>query len=105
MTIKENMTPGKIVGGITAVLGAIALVLWGVPWYLKGQVHELYEAEKVEDARLAPDENPVQNAATINAIQTQLNGIETRMIARDALFMEYLQRQQLAAEERANRGQ
>ena len=75
-----------IIGGLT--LGG--LVLWGVPTYLKSTVHDLYVAEG--EAAGAPA-GVTQNEATIHAVQAQLTGIENRMIARDKLFMEYLERQ------------
>ncbi|MCK4869454.1 MAG: hypothetical protein KAI41_02285 [Hyphomicrobiaceae bacterium] len=97
MSDEKKLTPGKIVGGIASVLTTVALVLWGVPYYLKGEVSDLYAAEQKAAAELEPDQNPVQNAADIQAVLDRLESMENRMIARDALFMEYLQAQ-------ANRG-
>ena len=83
----------KWIGGITAAIILAGLVLWGVPWYLKGQVADLYAAEVAASAAIAPDENATDNAATIGAIQQQLTSMENRMIKRDQFFMEYLERQ------------
>lgn len=83
----------KWIGGATAVLVLVGMVLWGVPWYLKGQVADLYAAEVAASALIAPDENATENAATIGAIQQQLTSMENRMIKRDEFFMAYLERQ------------
>ena len=102
MSVKEKLTVGRVLAAVASIGAAAAVMFWGVPWYLKGQVHELFMAELAEQRALAPENvSPVQNAATINAIQTQLTGIENRMIARDELFYEFLQRQQELAEARA----
>ena len=83
----------KLIGGATAAIILAGLVLWGVPWYLKGQVSNLYDAEVKASALIAPDENATDNAATIGAIQQQLTSMENRMIKRDEFFMAYLERQ------------
>lgn len=83
----------KLISGITAAIILAGMVLWGVPWYLKGQVADLYAAEVAASTLLAPDENATDNAATIGAIQQQLTSMENRMIKRDEFFMAYLERQ------------
>ncbi len=83
----------KWIGAATAALVLVGMVLWGVPWYLKGQVADLYAAEVAAAAIIAPDENATDNAATIGAIQQQLTSMENRMIKRDEFFMAYLERQ------------
>jgi hypothetical protein len=83
----------KWIGGATAALVLVGMVLWGVPWYLKGQVADLYAAEVAASVLIAPDENATENAATIGAIQQQLTSMENRMIKRDEFFMAYLERQ------------
>ena len=83
----------KWIGIATAAIVLAGMVLWGVPWYLKGQVADLYASEVEKSALLKPEENATDNAATIGAIQQQLTSMENRMIKRDEFFMAYLERQ------------
>jgi len=91
--MSEKLTPGKMIGSIAVVLGAAALVLWGVPYYLKAEVHDLYSAELEASPHPVTTEDLAVTVGAISALQLQLTSMENRMIARDALFMEYLQDQ------------
>lgn len=79
------MNWGKISTIVGIVVVAVGLVLWGVPYYLKSQVHDLYAAES---AAAGAPVGVTNNTATIGAMQLQLNGIEARMIARDQIQAE-----------------
>lgn len=79
------MTGKQITGwatGITATIGAIVLIFWGVPYYLQTQVRALYAAEV---AAAGAPAGVTANDAAIQAMQRQLNGMELRMIARDEI--------------------
>ncbi len=79
------MTSKQISTWTAGVIGAgtvIGLALWGVPTYLKSQVHDLYAAE-AEAAGIPA--GVTTNGAAIQAMQIQLNGIELRMIERDKI--------------------
>lgn len=93
MSDDKKLTPGKMASLIAAVLGAAALVLWGVPYYLKAEVHDLYMDELVASPHPVTTEDLAVTVGAITALQSQLTSMENRMIARDALFMEYLQDQ------------
>lgn len=79
-----------IIGLITGAFVILGMMLWGVPWYIKGQV--AHEVGLVHES-LAPPAGIATNNATILAVQQQLTAMETRMIDRDKLFIEYLERQ------------
>lgn len=88
----------KWIVSATGAIGLLALLLWGVPYYLKSQVHDLY----VNEAEASP--HPVTladlagNTAAVSALRIQLSSMEGRMIARDELFMQYLERQAASPE-------
>ncbi len=89
----SKLTPGKTVGLIAAVLTTTTLVLWGVPYYLKAEVHDLFAVEAAASPHPVTEEDLAVTVGAISALQLQLTSMENRMIARDALFMEYLQDQ------------
>ncbi len=93
MSNDKKLTPGKLVGLIAAALTTAALVLWGVPYYLKAEVHDLYSAELEASPHPVTEDDLAAALAVGIALQLQLASMETRMIARDKLFMEYLQAQ------------
>ena len=77
---------------ISTIIGVIVvgggLVLWGVPYYLKSQVHDLYAAE-VKAAPVATiPQAVVDNTAAIKSFGKQLDSVEERMIARDKIQAE-----------------
>ena len=79
------MTPRKVVSWVGAIIGAggaITLLFWGVPFYLKSTVHDLYAAEA---AAAAAPAGVGTNSGAIAAIQAQLTSMEARMIARDKI--------------------
>lgn len=77
-----------IIGLITGAFVIVGSMLWGVPWYIKGQVQsEVALIEFPAPAGIA------DNGATITAIQLQLTNMEKRMVERDKLFIDYLERQ------------
>jgi len=84
-----EMTPAKIIGGISAVAAAVAIVLWGVPYYIHAVVRADVKTELVGTDFAAGKKTADANTATLGAIATQLNGIEARMIARDEFIMQY----------------
>lgn len=92
-----DLSPGKIIGGIAAVGAAVAIVLWGVPYYIGAQVRtqvatEL-EAAGVSTSLGSLDEVSGANQATIGAVLSRLESMETRMIARDEFIMDYFKEQ------------
>jgi len=91
--MSDNKKLGKMVGSIAAVLAAVALVLWGVPYYLKAEVHDLFMVESIASPHPVTTADLAGTTAAVTALQLQLTSMESRMIARDALFMEYLQDQ------------
>ena len=93
MSDDKKLTTGKLIGLIAVVLTTTVLVLWGVPYYLKAEVHDLYMDELVASPHPVTTEDLAVTVGAITALQSQLTSMETRMIARDALFMEYLQDQ------------
>ncbi len=85
--MNKTATVVTIVGGVIAFLGA---QFWGVPYY----VRSVARAEvKVILAEVSDPAGIGTNEANIGAVLTRLDSIEARMIARDKLFMEYLERQ------------
>ena len=86
----------KWIAGITlftVVGGVLVQQFWYVPYYIESAVRAQVVAElNAADFNAVEDASDL-NTATIAAVQAQLTGIENRMIARDALFMQYLQRQ------------
>ncbi len=93
MSDDKKLTPGKIVGLIAAGLTTAALVLWGVPYYLKAEVHDLFMVEAVASPHPVTEDDLAVTVGAISALQLQLTSMENRMIARDVLFMDYLQDQ------------
>lgn len=88
-----KIAPGKIVTGIGAIAAAALFVLWGVPYYLKAEVHDLYVAELTASPHPVTTNDLAETTAAVTAVQLQLVSMEKRMIARDELFMNYLQDQ------------
>jgi len=96
----SEWNPGKIIGGIGVAGAAAAVVLWGVPYYIHSVVRE---DVKTEIEALPDEPHPAgirNNTAQIEAIHSQLDGMEARMIERDriaaerdAFFMQYLKDQ------------
>lgn len=78
------------IGGLITVLVAMG---WGVPHYIKTEVTAQVTANLTAAGIETIDDTADTNKATITAIQSQLSGMEDRMIERDRLFMEYLERQ------------
>ncbi|MEE8481766.1 MAG: hypothetical protein V3S12_00305 [Acidiferrobacterales bacterium] len=76
------------VGGVIGVFTVIGMTLWGVPHYLKSQVHDLYKAEALEAGPAAVPEAVVENTAVLNALGAQLASMEIRMIERDKIQAE-----------------
>ena len=77
------MTPKKIIMWVIAVLGSggvFTLLFWGVPYYLKSTVHDLYVAEAEAAPAPSVPAAVVENTAAVKALGTQLSGMETRMI-------------------------
>ena len=95
---------GKIVGSVTAVLVALALVLWGVPYYLSYEVRAAV-AQELADKSLPDDVG--KNKQTLSDMQAQLatlnsqvasmneliGRLDDKMEKRDQALMEYLERQ------------
>lgn len=88
-----EVTPGKIIGGATAVIVLAGMVLWGVPYYIGAQVRSAVstelEAAGVTDGNAAS----AANTAAISAISGTLTSMENRMIARDEFVMNYFKEQ------------
>ncbi len=93
MSNDKKLTPGKMISSIAAILTTVAVVLWGVPYYLKAEVHALYMIELEASPHPVTTKDLAVTVGAISALQLQLTSMENRMIARDALFMEYLQDQ------------
>lgn len=83
----------KGIGVATAAIGLLALLLWGVPYFLKAEVHDLYVAEAAASPHPVTKGDLADTTAAVIALQIQLTSMENRMIARDELFMGYLERQ------------
>lgn len=83
------------IAGVAATAGALGAVFWGVPHYIDRTVATAVQAEVAAVAADldAVDTSADASAAQIQAISTQLTSIENRMIERDRLFMEWLERQ------------
>jgi len=88
-----ELSPGKIVGGIAAVGAACAIVLWGVPYYIHTVVREDVSAELKAAGVTDGGETANANTATLGAVLIRLDGMETRMIARDEFVMNYFKEQ------------
>ena len=88
-----DVTPGKVIGGLAIVGAAAALVLWGVPSYIESEVRTRVTAELALTDFGASKTASDANTAAVGAMQTQLNGMETRMIARDEFIMGYFRDQ------------
>lgn len=97
MSDDKKLTTGKLIGLIAVALTTVVLVLWGVPYYLKAEVHDLFIAELKASPHPVTTNDLAAVVAVGSAVQLQLTSMETRMIARDKLFMDYLKDQ-------ANRG-
>lgn len=95
-----EVTAGKVIGGISAVGAAVAIVLWGVPSYIKVQVRDQVTLELAGTDLGAAKTASDLNTASVLAMQTQLNGMEQRMIQRDEFIMGYFRDQ--AERNRAN---
>lgn len=81
------------IGGVTGALVILGAMLWGVPYYIRAEVTTQVNTVLTAAGLETIDDMADTNKATIGALQTQLSGIELRMIERDRLFMEYLERQ------------
>lgn len=96
---------GKWAGAITAVIVLAAAVLWGVPYYIKAQVRTQVTAELAEQA-VSSEIDTLETIAKANAAALLANSailvrMEDRMIRRDQLFADYLERQAALAAARA----
>lgn len=89
----------KIVASSVSGIGLLGLLLWGVPYFLKAEVHDLYMAEAIASPHPVTKGDLANNTAAVIALQIQLTSMENRMIARDELFMAYLERQAGADDE------
>ena len=78
------------VGGVIVVLGAMG---WGVPYYIKSEVTVQVNATLTAAGIETIDDTADANKAAVSAVLQRLDSIENRMIARDELFMQYLERQ------------
>ncbi len=94
MSNGERWTMGKCIGTATAILVLAGLVLWGVPWYIAGQVRAQVTAEL---KALPPDPHPI-TALEIGAFTTSLAEtkatvlrMEKAMIERDRIILKYFQ--------------
>lgn len=88
-----EVTPGKVMGGLAVVGAAAALVLWGVPSYIESVVRVRVTAELALTDFGAAKTASDANTASVLAMQTQLNGMEQRMIQRDEFIMGYFRDQ------------
>jgi len=88
------------IGAVVAVPSVVAVIFWGLPYYLDHSVDTRFDAyiEKLPEA--STDPAVTQNGATIQAVKEQLNSMELRMIERDriqaerdAVIMQYFQDQ------------
>lgn len=93
MSDDKKLTTGKLISLVAAALTTAVLVLWGVPYYLKAEVHDLFMIESAASPHPVTTEDLADTVGAVVALQIQLSSMENRMIARDALFMEYLQAQ------------
>ena len=81
------------IAGVATTAGALGAVFWGVPYYIDRQV-DAKVAEELAGAGVSTTKEAAnQNKATIGAVLNRLDSMETRMIERDRLFMQYLQEQ------------
>lgn len=99
-----EVTPGRVIGGLATVGAAAAIVLWGVPSYIKVQVRDQVAVELAQTDFGAAKASADANTAAVGAMQTQLTGMEQRMIQRDEFVMNYF-REQAERAERARSGQ
>ena len=76
----------SIIIGVIVVGGG--LVLWGVPYFLKSEVHDLYAAEAKAAPAPSVPQAVIENTAAVKALGTQLAGMENRLIARDKIQAE-----------------
>lgn len=80
--------------GVAAVAAALATVFWGVPHYIDNQVNAQVKLQvdmHLEAAAVSETEELAEaNQAQVGAVLTRLEGMETRMVARDAMFMDFL---------------
>ena len=90
---------GAIAAAVVAVAG---LTFWGVPFYIKTQVVDEVRTELEQAGVDALNDQADGNTAIGGAIISRLDGIEKRMIERDAMFIAYLERQAQLAAERGN---
>lgn len=88
-----EITAGKVISGVAAAAAAGALVLWGVPYYIKHQVSTEVAAELAGAGIDTTKSDATNNKAQLGAVMTRLESIEARMIERDRMFLEYLQKQ------------
>lgn len=90
---------GAIAAAVVAVAG---LTFWGVPFYIKTEVVAEVRTELEQAGVDALNDQADGNSAVGTAIITRLDGIEKRMIERDAMFIAYLERQAELAAARGN---
>lgn len=88
-----RITPSKIVAVAVPILGTLAIMFWGVPYYLKAEVHDLFMVESIASPHPVTTADLAGTTAAVIALQLQLTSMENRMIARDKLFMDYLKEQ------------
>lgn len=98
--MNEWSKPAKILSGIATAVGALAVILWGVPYYIGSQVRAQVAVELRQHDVPGIEETADGNKATLGAVLTQLEGMETRMIERDQMFIDYLERQAELARQR-----
>lgn len=89
----KDWTPGKVIGALITAGAAAGIMFWGVPYYLDSEVSVRVKAELNALPPASVPQAVVDNTAAINSLNTTMQSMETRMIERDRLFMEYLQKQ------------
>ena len=99
--LTDKITVGRVIGGLAAIGAAGAVMFWGVPYYINHQVRGAVANEF--DAVGLPNIQQTTNGnkAVAGAILNRLEGMEKRMIERDKMFMDYLERQAELARERS----
>lgn len=88
-----EISAGKVMSGIGVAAAAAALVFWGVPYYIHSVVRDDVKTELAAAGVTDADETADANTATLGAVLIRLDGMESRMIARDEFVMNYFKEQ------------
>lgn len=91
-------TPGKIIAGIASVGAAVALVLWGVPYYVSHLASKAFTAQAATSPHPVSKAEVATNTTKIDTIESTVLRMEAKMDARDAVIMQYFQDRAAAAE-------